>query len=274
MNNNLLLIGLVNLCLSSSAYALSSDQFTSLEYHVNTGVGKTLPYSADQLTPEFKAAFNFIKFDDEISIKLVTFIDTPTRVFKEKNINIRVREHVTNPRKSKLTVKLRAANPEDIGDISGYKKSEIDYTNGKAAYSVSYDIPYSPSDIDVNKVDYDAVFKILKTNSAVWDIVGSIYEANKQNLQQTVVMRTHGWEAILNDKRFDDVELDFQLWTPYYRQPRITFTEFSFKGSAKDIERLEQANEYLFEKVSAVGLGAGHQGSKTHSTFEMSKAFK
>ncbi|ACJ27075.1 Conserved hypothetical protein [Shewanella piezotolerans WP3] len=275
MRNNLLLIGLVNLCLSSSAYALSPEQFTSLEYHVNTGVGKTLPYAANKITPEFKKAFSFIKFDEDTSIKLVTFIDTPNRAFKEKAINIRVREHVTKPRKSKITVKLRAADPTSFGDVSNYRKAEIDYTNGKAAYSVSYDIPYSPGDIDVKKVDYEQVFKILKGNSAVWGIVGDIYEANKQDLAQTVVMRTHGWEGTLDDKRFDDIEIDFQLWTPYYRQPRVAFTEFSFKGSLKDEKRLEQAYNYLFKQVNAVNLGEGdNQGSKTNATFKMSKAFK
>lgn len=275
MRNNLLLVGLVNLCLSSGAYALSADQFKSLEYHVNTGVGKTLPYASDKITPEFKQAFSFINFDEDISIKLVTYIDTPSRAFKEKSVSIRVREHVTKPRKSKITVKLRAANPEAFGDVSNYRKAEIDYTNGKAAYSVSYDIPYSPADINVKQVDYEEVFKVLRTNSTVWEIVGDIYQDNKKELAQTVVMRTHGWEGTLEDRRFDDIEIDFQLWTPYYRQPRVTFTEFSFKGSLKDEERLEQAYDYLFEQVNKVNLGGGdNQGSKTNATFEMSKAFK
>ncbi|WP_394202490.1 hypothetical protein [Shewanella waksmanii] len=274
MRNNLLLIGLVNLCLGANAYALSPEQFTSLEYHVNTGVGKTLPYGANKLTPDFKEAFDFIKFDDDISIKLVTYIDTPNRAFKAKDINIRVREHVTKPRKSKITIKLRADHPEGFGDISRYRKAEIDYTNGKAAYSVSYDVPYSPADINVKDVDYEQVFKILKKNKAIWSIIGDTYEANKNDLAQTIVMRTHGWEGSMNDRRYDDIEVDFQLWTPYYRQPRITFTEFSFKGSAGSQERLEQAYEYLFEQVNAVNLGQGHQGSKTNATFEMSNAFK
>ncbi|QLE87337.1 hypothetical protein FLM48_21040 [Shewanella sp. Scap07] len=274
MRNNLFLIGLVNLCLSSSAYALSPEQFTSLEYHVNTGVGKTLPYGANKLSNDFKQAFDFITFDDDISVKLVTYIDTPNRAFKAKDINIRVREHVTKPRKSKITVKLRAEDPQGFGDVSQYRKAEIDFTNGKAAYSVSYDIPYSPGDINVKDVDYEQVFNILKKDKAIWSIVGDIYQANQQDLAQTIVMRTHGWEGALKDRRFDDLEIDFQLWTPYYRQPRITFTEFSFKGSLKNQDRLEQAYEHLFEQVNAVNLGQGHQGSKTKATFEMSNAFK
>ena len=60
---------------------------------------------------------------------------------------------------------------------------------------MSYDIPYSPADIDVKNVDMEAVFAILKRNTAMWEIVGDIYEANKADLIQTMVMRTHGWEG-------------------------------------------------------------------------------
>ncbi|RTR37027.1 hypothetical protein EKG38_21310 [Shewanella canadensis] len=274
MRNNLLLIGLVNLCLSSSAYALSPGEFTSLEYHVNTGVGGTLPYAAKAQTSSFKQAFNFIEFDDELSQKLVTYIDTPDRAFKAEHIQIRVREHITKPRKSKITVKFRAKAPEGFGELSSYRKAEIDYTKGKAAYSVSYDIPYSPGDIDVKKLDIELVFNSLKKNKVVWDMLGPIYESNKKQFIQTVVMRTNEWEGTLKDDRFSNLEIDFQLWTPYYRKPRVTFTEFSFKGHVSDKAKLEEAYQFLYQKVQEVGLSSGHQGSKTKATFKMTEGFK
>ncbi|WP_119969448.1 hypothetical protein [Shewanella japonica] len=273
MRNNLFLIGLVNVCLSSSAYALSPDAFTSLEYHVNTGTAKTMPYAATKQTDEFKEAFNFIDLEERLKVKLVTYLDTPNRAFKAKDINIRVREDVSKPRKSKITVKLRAADPESFGELSNYRKAEIDYTDGKAAYSVSYDVPYSPADIDVRNVDIDSVFKVLKRHSVLWDIVGDIYEAHQDEIIQTMVMRTHGWEGVVKDKRFDNVEVDFQVWTPYYRKPRISFNEFSFKGHVKDKEQLEKMYQYLYQQVESVGYEHGHSGSKTSSTFKMSKGF-
>ncbi|KPZ71281.1 MULTISPECIES: hypothetical protein [Shewanella] len=273
MRNNLFLIGLVNVCLSSSAYALSPDAFTSLEYHVNTGTAKTMPYAATKQTDEFKEAFNFIDLEERLKVKLVTYLDTPNRAFKAKDINIRVREDVSKPRKSKITVKLRAADPESFGELSNYRKAEIDYTDGKAAYSVSYDVPYSPADIDVRNVDIDSVFKVLKRHSVLWDIVGDIYEAHQDEIIQTMVMRTHGWEGAVKDKRFDNVEVDFQVWTPYYRKPRISFNEFSFKGHVKDKEQLEKMYQYLYQQVESVGYEHGHSGSKTSSTFKMSKGF-
>ncbi|GIU37957.1 hypothetical protein [Shewanella colwelliana] len=273
MRNNLFLIGAINLCLSASAYALSPDAFTQLEYHVNTGVGKTLPYAADKQTDAFKKAFSFINLDDDISVKLVTYIDTADRAFKADNIQIRVREHVTKPRKSKITVKLRAANPEGFGEVSDYKKAEIDFTNDRSAYSVSYDVPYSPADIDVKRVDIESVFNILKKDDTVWEIVGPIYENNKDKLQQTLVMRTHGWEGSLKDPRYENLEIDFQLWTPYYRKPRVTFTEFSFKGHASDKSYLEEAYNFLNEEVNKVNMPSENNGSKTSATFKMSKGF-
>ncbi|MGS0724820.1 hypothetical protein ACVBKF_01435 [Shewanella sp. 0m-11] len=273
MRNNLLLIGAINLCLSGSAYALSPDAFDQLEYHVNTGVGKTLPYAANKQTEAFKKAFNFVDLEDDISVKLVTYIDTADRAFKADNIQIRVREHVTKPRKSKITVKLRAPNPEAFGDLSHYKKAEVDFTKDKSAYSVSYDIPYSPADIDVKNIDMEAVFKVLKRNATAWEIVEPIYQNHKQQLKQTLVMRTHGWEGNLKDPRFDNLEIDFQLWTPYYRNPRVTFTEFSFKGHSSDKTHLEQAYNFLSEEVKKVNLPSDNQGSKTTATFKMSKGF-
>ena len=273
MKTHLLVIGLVSLCLHSGAYALSPNQFTSLEYHVNTGLASTLPYAADQLTPDFTKAFGFIALEDELSIKLVTFIDTPNRDFNAKHINIRVRENVTTPRKSKITIKLRDDNPEAFGELSGYKKAEVDYTEGKAAYSVSYDLPYSPNDIDIQHVNIATVFDIIKRNQAMWNIVSDIYNQHKQDLIQTEVMRTHAWEGFVKDKRFNDVEMEFQIWTPYYRKPRITFAEFSFKGSTGDKARLDEAYQYVDQQVKAVGFDSGHQGSKTNSTFTITEAF-
>ncbi|MEI6895864.1 MAG: hypothetical protein V5789_14815 [Colwellia sp.] len=273
MKNNIFLIGLITLCLSFGSYALSPDKFTSLEYHVNTGVGKTLPYAANKQTDKFNQAFDFIEFNDEVSVQWVTYIDTPKRSLNAESIYIRVRENVTNPRKSKITVKLRAANPEGFGDLSSYKKAEIDYTGDKAAYSVSYDIPYSPADIDVKNVDIDAVFKILKSNSTIWKIVGSLYEQNKADLTQTIVMRSHGWEGYLKEPRFDNIGIEFQLWTPYYRKPRVTFSEFSFRGHVNDKQQLEAVNDFLYQKVNAVGFPSGHTGSKTTATFDMTAKF-
>ena len=67
--------------------------------------------------------------------------------------------------------------------------------------------------------------------------------------------------------------MEFQIWTPYYRKPRITFAEFSFKGSDGDKARLDEAYQYINQQVKAVGFDSSHQGSKTNSTFTITEAF-
>lgn len=267
-------LGLLICGCSSAALALPKDAFSQLEYHVNTGVDNTLPYAATELTDAFKQQFSFLDMEDKLSEKWVTFIDTPDRIFAKNNIYIRVREHMTKPRKSKVTVKFRAADPQGFGELDDYSKAEIDFTKNKAAYSVSYDMKYSPADIDVKRVDFDKVFALLKGNDDIWPKLQPSYQQAKGKLIQTIVMRTHGWEGALKNSKYDNLEIDFQIWTPYYRKPRVTFAEFSFKGSAADKAELDQAYKLLAEKVSATGLAdKGHQGSKTKSTFKMTPGF-
>ena len=273
-NHNKLLLGLLTSCLCTSAMALPKDAFDELEYHVNTGLEDLLPYGATSLTQDFKDKFSFLKMDDDLSEKWVTFIDTPDRAFGKHNIFIRVREHITKPRKSKLTVKFRAPDPQGFGELDDFSKAEIDFTKQRAAYSVSYDMRYSPSDINVKKVDYQKVFKILKQNSDIWERLGPIYEQAKGRMIQSIVMRTHGWEGKLKNSQHDGIEVDFQIWTPYLRKPRVTFAEFSFKGDASDKADLDKSYQFLSEQVAKTGLAdKGHQGSKTNSTFKMTAGF-
>ncbi|QIZ77448.1 hypothetical protein [Ferrimonas lipolytica] len=275
MRFNPILAGLISLCLCSGAQALTKSHFDKIEFAVNTGTGTTLPYATDTLTDQFKQRFSFIKFDQSPSEKLVTYFDTPSRILAASNLQIRVREHVTKPRKSKITVKLRATEPLGFGDVSGYKKAEIDVGKSGDKYSVSYDIKYSPDEIDVKSLDFSKIIAQIKRNKDAWALVKDILPQHKSDLQQTVVMRTYGWEGFMTDERFDNIEVDFQVWTPYYRKPRAYFSDFSFKGLAKDRAALTEAYNFLSEQVEATGLTKDmHTGSKTKATFGMSKGFQ
>ncbi len=258
---------------ATSVAALPPSAFTSIEYHVNA-TADSLPYATKSLNAKFKSQYDFLDFEDGTSIKLVTYLDTPDRALKNAELSIRVREHVTKPNKSKITVKLRGDDPQSFGDIKNYKKAEIDITGDKYAYSASWDIPYSPGDIDVKSVDIDAIFKLIKQDKRTWGFVGPVYEANKGKFKQTMVMRTHEWTAFAKDKRFSD-EIDFQVWTPFYRKPRIYFSEFSFKGTDRQKPHLKALRDHLDAEVKKRGLHEGaHSGSKTGATFKMSEGFK
>ncbi len=271
MRIKLSLLGLMSVCLSAQAYALTEKDFTELEYHVNTKVDNLLPYASGRLTREFKNAFEFIDFDNDPTIRLVTFLDTPDRAFNDKNLIIRVREHINKPERSRVTVKLRAEAPDKFPEIKHYRKAEIDITGDHTAYSVSYDIPYFTNDIDVKEVDVKKVFNLIKTNKDAWDLISDVYSANRQDIQQTMVMRTQKWSGSLTDPSFKKAEIDFQMWTPFYRKPRVTFAELSFKGKTKDQEQLKLINDYLIKQTGDFGIG--HQNSKTKATFDMTEGF-
>ena len=266
---------LTGLGLSAQVLALPVSAFNKAEYQLSTGLGETMPYAASALTDSFRDTFAFIEFDDDLSEKLVTYLDSRDRAFKEKSIQIRVREHVTKPAKSKITVKLRAPDPEAFGDISGYAKAEIDYNGPSTTYSVSYDLPYSPKEIDIQKVDINRVIDILKSDNNAWSLVSGVICERREDIHQTKVMRTYNWEGNLTDSRYDNVEIDFQIWTPYYRKPKVSFAEFSFKGKARDHGALSEMYSYLYDHVKATGLLEGaYQGSKTSATFGMSEGFE
>ncbi|BDY06865.1 hypothetical protein [Ferrimonas sp. YFM] len=272
--HNKFLWGLAGLCLSGNALALTKGDFDRIEYAVNTGTGDTLPYASDSLTQAFTEAFPFIRFEEEPSEKLVAYLDTPDRALKQLDLSIRVREHVTKPAKSKITVKLRAPDPAGFGDLAGYRKAEIDYDGQNSKYSVSYDIPFSPEEIDVKRVDMSKVVELIRQDGNAWNLVADVLSARQEDLKQTIVMRTYDWEGTMADARYDRIEVDFQVWTPYYRKPRVTFADFSFKGATRDREELDQAFHYLHEQVQKAGLTQGmHTGSKTKATFKMSQGF-
>ncbi len=258
---------------ASTTAALPPSAFTSIEYHVNT-TADALPYATKSLNNDFKSQFDFLTFEDGTSIKLVTYLDTPDRILKENELSIRVREHVTKPNKSKITIKLRGDNPEAFGNVKNYRKAEIDITGDRNAYSVSWDVPYSPADIDVKNVDIDAVFALIKKDKRTWGMLKDIYESHKADFKQTEVMRTHEWTAFSKDKRFASTEIDFQVWTPFYRKPRIYFSEFSFKGTDGQMAHLKALRDVLEAEVKERGLDEGaHVGSKTGATFKLSKGF-
>ncbi|GLS82071.1 hypothetical protein [Paraferrimonas haliotis] len=270
-----LMSAVVGLCLSSSALALSESDFNRIEHHINTGVGKTLPYATNSRTAAFENTFDFMTYTSKQGHKLVTYLDTPDMAFDKAELIIRVRENVANQTKTKITVKLRGANPEAFGAVSNYRKAEIDITAGKNAYGVSWDIPYSSADIDVKNVDVDKVFATIRAhNRAAYNLVKDIYEANKGKIIQTEVMRALEWEGQLKDSRFDSLEVEFAYWTPLYRKPRIYFGEFNFKGHASNSKLLAEAAAHIEQEVERIGLLEGmHTGSKTGATFKLSKGF-
>ncbi|MBY5921531.1 hypothetical protein [Ferrimonas balearica] len=273
MRPNKLLLSVIALCLSGQAYALSKGDFDNIEYAIGADTGKTLPYATDTLTDSFKQTYDFIEWDDEVSEKLVTYLDTQDRALKAHSVSIRVREHVTKPKKSKITVKLRAADPSGFGELSGYTKAEIDHINGQDKYSVSYDIPFSPADINVKEVDIVTVIAHIQRDPNAWAVVKDLMTTHQETLQQTVVMRTYEWEGDVANSQYGNAEVEFQVWTPYYRRPRMSLAEISFKGQTSDRSSLDALYQHLKTEVQATGLSDGHVGSKTNATYSISSNF-
>ncbi len=272
----LLLSGvLLNIFFSFPVFALSIEQFTQTEYGFNIQEPEGMNIAPTSISGQREKLYNFINFEPGHDEKLVTYLDTPERDLFKNALIIRVREEVSRPSKTKITVKLRADSPEAFGDLKKFRKAEIDIVGGEKKYSVSWDIKYHPNDFDVRRVDVAAILKrIKKKNSEAWSVVKARLDGKADQIQQTMVMRALYWEGPIT-KVPGIVEADYSIWSPYYRKPKVAFTSISFKGKTEDknlaivAKRIEAALE---EK--ALTIPPEESYSKTRKTFDMSPAFK
>ena len=276
MNKKYLLSLLASLGLTSNAHALMPNIFTQIEYHLNIKtdtVLSALSTANKQDTATLSQIFDFVEFKNTTSIHLVTYIDTHDCAFKAHNIIIRVREDPDKPQKSKITVKLRASNPNELGKFQNYNKAELDFSDGKLEYSTNYDLPYSPDKLPIQALNIEQVFEIIKQNSNAWEIISPIYLQYKTKFRQTVVMKIYTWEGKLKSLPDQNLKLDFQLWTPVQANLNIKLAELSFKGSINEKTQLEEDYQWLTTKLKKIKIANENQVSKTSNVYKISPNF-
>ncbi len=123
MKKKILLAGvlLFNAFFVLSVFALDISDFDRTEYGFNTQEPANLNIAPRSLSGKREKLYDFINFEQGYDEKLVTYLDTPNRDLHKNALIIRVREDLTKPKKSKITVKLRAETPEGFGKVSKYK---------------------------------------------------------------------------------------------------------------------------------------------------------
>lgn len=263
---------LLTLIFALSVQALEIKDFTESEYAFGVDEPTNLKMAPSALEGKRADFYDFINFEPGNKTKLVTYLDTPDRQLNQTSLIIRIREDIKKSGKSKITVKLRALSPEGFGALKNYTKAEIDIVNGKKKYSISYDIKYNPSDIDVRKVDIQAVFKRVKKKSPdAWALVEPFAKKYADQIQQTIVMRSLSWEGLIT-KISGNVEAKVEIWSPYYKQPKMFFTQISFKGKTKDSNLVKVANR-IQDALKKKNILSETMGSKTTATFKMSPNF-
>ncbi len=263
---------LLHILLAMPALALDADDFNQVEYAFSLNEPKSLDMAPSTLSGERSGYYDFISFEHGRKEKLVTYLDTPDRQFRKKSLIVRVREDLKKPWKSKITVKFRTPSPGQFGDLKKYSKAEIDVQNGQKKYSVSYDIKFNPNDIDVRKVDVDTVFaQIRKKSPRAWALVEPAFTEYQGRIQQTIVMRALAWEGSVTAGT-DKFEVDYAIWSPYYKYPKTFVSELSFKlgSSNANIEKVaRQIKNALVQKA----ILSDSYGSKTQTTFKLSPNF-
>lgn len=258
------------------ALALEVADFTQAEYAFSINEPESWDMAPKSLSTERAGHYDFIHFKKGHKEKLVTYLDTPDRQFRKRSLIVRVREDLKKPWKSKITVKLRAPSPEQFGDLKKYKKAEIDVVDiikGGKKYSVSYDIKFDPTEIDVRKVDVNTVVARIKRKSPeAWALVEPVFIEYADQIRQTIVMRALSWEgtsANLTDK----IEMDYAIWSPYYKYPRTFVSELSYKISTAH-PNVEAIARQIHGILTQKGILSDTPRSKTKTTFEMSPDFR
>ncbi|MEN8141527.1 MAG: hypothetical protein ABFR97_09925 [Thermodesulfobacteriota bacterium] len=264
---------LAQLFFAAGAQALDESDFDGTEYSFGINEPENLKMAPRSLGEERSSYYDFINFEDGNKEKWATYLDTPDRKFKENSLIIRVREDRKKAHKTKITVKLRAATPAKFGKLKNYKKAEIDVSaNGTKKYSVSYDIKFDPTEIDVRKVDVEAIFAQIKKKSPdAWNLVKDLYKKHGEEIEQTIVMRALGWEGQLKGYS-GNLEVDYAIWSPYRYSPRRFLAEVSFKGKTGDAG-LKKAAAQIKADLQKKGIYADVADSKTQATFDMSPNF-
>jgi len=260
---------------SQAAMALDKSDFTGYEYAFRTDEPAGLSIVPERMANERKSLYDFVAFESRYpKEKRVAYLDTPDRALKQANVIIRVREDITKPWKSKITVKLRTPDLEAVGKLSKYKKAEIDVSaGGVEKYSVSYDIIYVPSEIDVRDIDVDQVLEaIQKGNAEAWSLVEPL-AGHFADLQQTEVFRMMQWsgpQILINGT----TEVDYTIWSPYFKHPSQKYaSEISFKGHAFEKARLEGIASKVSEELKGDNVFMNVPDSKTEMVFSLSEGF-
>lgn len=260
--------------LSLSVQALDVSAFDQSEYGFNLKESQSLKMAPDSLSGKREKLLDFINFEKVPYERWVTYLDTPARDLQKNSLIIRVREEPSRPWRSRITVKLRAPSPEGFGDLKNYRKAEIDIVNGNKAYSVSWDIRYNPNELDVRKVDVAYVMDRMKSkNSEAWSVIEPLMDKYADQLIQTTVMRTLRWEGLVTEIP-GIVEGEYQVWSPFYRSPRVFFSSVGFKGDTSD-ENLPVVAKRIDDALvkNGIAVPAEEARSKTAGTFALSPGF-
>jgi len=260
--------------LSSTAYALDINNFDQSEYAFNLKESPAQKMAPASLKGKREKLLDFINFEHLPYERRVSYLDTPARDLQKNLLIIRVREEPSRPWRSRITVKLRASSPEGFGDINKYRKAEIDIVNGKKAYSVSWDVRYNPNDLDVRHIDVAYVMdRVKKKSTEAWSVIEPLMSKHADQLIQTTVMRTLRWEGLVTEVP-GIVEAEYQIWSPFYRSPRIFFSSIAFKGDTSD-ENLQVVAKRIDDALVKNGLAvpADQARSKTAGTFVISPDF-
>jgi len=261
------------MALSQAAVALDKSDFNGYEFAFRTAEPMGLSATPRMLNGTRQDLYDFVAFESVYpKEKRVAFLDTADRALKNANLIIRVREDITKPWKSKITVKLRTPNLESSPDLSKYKKAEIDVGGGQEKYSVSYDINYFPSEIDVRAIDVAEVLAAIESgNAEAWSLVAPLV-GHFSDLQQTEVFRMLQWsgpQTLVNGT----TEVDYTVWSPYYKQSDVYASEISFKGHVVEKAKLENIASQVSEVLKAGDVFVNIPDSKTEMVFSMSEGF-
>ncbi len=254
--------------------AINLEDFTQSEYGFNIQEPQGMKIAPDALSGKREKLYSFINFEPQRVEKLVVYLDTKDLKLSKESLIIRVREDRSNPKKSKITVKLRSSTVDNYKNLKNNRKGEIDIIGGKKAYSPSWDIRFDPQDIDIHNVNINDVIELIKTNKDAWAVVEPRLGDNAKDLKQTIVMRALYWFGTIT-KIHGVVEADYSIWSPYSKVPHVAFTSLSFKGKTDDANLIlvaERVAKALEQKHIAVP--ADKSVSKTKKVFDMSPNFQ
>ena len=247
-----------------------------IEYHDNIDLKYAWNGESKELGKDFVAKTPYITWNNKVKFQELFYVDTKDRYLKSKGIIIRVRENISAPEKSKITLKTRSDSLDTLIGLPKVKKGEIDYFRGKANYSFSKDYEYNPyaGEIVFEKATaMDAVNHIRDHDWKAYTIIVNMLRGGEKNILKTATARASSYKGWINEGPFKGQEIAIQLWKVSGEKTPYVF-EIGFDGETKDIPELDKKSAWLMEKLKNSGVLAKEGSSKTEATFDKTGTFK
>lgn len=242
---------------------LSGENFDRLEYHYNL-VDNSEEHAFARRFESLIAALNFFQpSPGGREFRLEVYVDTPEQHLLQSGVVLRLRYVVSDTRKSKITLKSRAATVSPLLVIP-YTKAEIDLAGEKEKYSLSRDMKLPTKFSSLWNVDLKDFKKHLKKKEKkAYRIVKSVLQDRDDSFASTPVIRVLEQRGMISGCARGDRQGEVTGFAYSDGEVEEYLFEFSFRGATRSRVELDAVSRCVSRSLRSSGLLLSDTRSKS-----------